>query len=135
MQRFVTFVLMLLGIAFACLIAVFAYQSIRAHTTPELRAPFHAVLMMNGQAYFGRLERLGTTFPLLRDVYYVRSQVNPETKEVTNSLVKRGQEWHAPDFMLLNASQILLIEPVKPGSRMSKLIEESAKEGSGAPKQ
>jgi len=82
------------------LIAVFAYQSIRAHTTPELRAPFHAVLMMNGQAYFGRLERLGTNFSLLRDVYYVRSQVNPETKEVTNSLVKRGQEWHAPDFML-----------------------------------
>jgi len=68
-----------MGIAFACLIAVFAYQSIRAHTTSSSGAipcsadDERAKLILDAG-------KMGTTFPLLRDVYYVRSQVNPETK-------------------------------------------------------
>ena len=84
----------------------------------------HAVLLDNGSAYFGRLEKLGSAYPVLTEVYYVRNQVNQETKEVTNTLIKRGQEWHAPGRMILNADHILFVEPVTPGSTVAKLIEE-----------
>jgi hypothetical protein len=86
---------------------------------------YYAVLLNNGSVYFGQLEGLGTPYPVLRDVYYVKSDVNPETKAVTNSLVKRGKEWHGPDRMILNANAITFVEPVGLDSRVSKLIEES----------
>ena len=46
---------------------------------------------------------------------------------MSNILVKRGQEWHAPDRMILNEKAIVLIEPVGKDSRVSQLIEESKK--------
>src|SRR5947209_5496367 len=62
---------------------------------------YQAILPSNGSAYFGRIEGLGTPFPVLRDVFYVQSTQNPQTKQVSNILVKRGKEWHAPDRMIL----------------------------------
>jgi len=45
-----------------------------------------------------------------------------ETKEVKNILIRRGNEWHAPDRMVLNARHIILIEPVGPNSKVAELI-------------
>jgi hypothetical protein len=84
---------------------------------------YYAVLLNGGQVYFGKLEGLGTAFPVLTDVFYVQSRQDPATKQVTNILVKRGKEWHAPDRMMINSSQIVFIEPVTPGSRVAQLIE------------
>lgn len=86
--------------------------------------PYQAVLLTNGSVYFGKLESYGTKFPVLRDVYYVQSGTNQETKQVTNILVKRGKELHSPDRMYLNPSQIILVEPVGTGSKVAQLIEE-----------
>jgi len=36
---------------------------------------YYAVLLNNNSVYFGRLEGLGSEFPVLRDVYYVQSNV------------------------------------------------------------
>jgi len=94
---------------------------------PKNTTPYQAVLLSNGSAYFGKLEGLGTSFPILREVYYVQSTQDPETKKVSNILVKRGKEWHAPDHMVLNSSMIVLVEPVSPDSRVAKLIEEAQK--------
>jgi hypothetical protein len=94
---------------------------------PKNTTPYQAVLLSNGSAYFGKLEGLGTSFPILREVYYVQSTQDPETKKVSNILVKRGKEWHAPDHMVLNSSMIVLVEPVRPDSRVAKLIEEAQK--------
>jgi hypothetical protein len=52
---------------------------------------YYAVLLNNNSVYFGKLEGLGSEFPILHDVYYVQSNVNQETKQVTNVLVKRGK--------------------------------------------
>ena len=90
-------------------------------------APYSAVLLSNGSVYFGKLDRLGSAYPVLTDVYYVQSSVNPETKAVTNVLVKRGKEWHAPDRMIVNASAIVFIEPVGANSKVARLIAESKK--------
>lgn len=93
-----------------------------SHKTVALTTPYQAVLLTNGSAYFGQLEGLGTPYPVLRDVFYVQSAQDPQTKAVSNILVKRGKEWHAPDRMILNANMIVLVEPVSPTSRVAQLI-------------
>ncbi len=90
-----------------------------------MTTPYQAVLLSNGSAYFGKLEGLGTPYPVLREVFYVQSVTNAETKQVSNVLVKRGKEWHAPDRMILNANMIVFVEPVTPGSRVAQLISEA----------
>ena len=112
----------------AALLGVFVRQNLEQHARPELATPFQAVLLQNGQAYFGQLANVNSDYPVLRNVFYIRSQVNQETKQVTNQLVKRGQEWHAPDSMVINRQHIVLIEPVKPDSQVAKLIEEAMKQ-------
>jgi hypothetical protein len=52
----------------------------------------------------------------------MQTRVHPETKQVTNTLVRRGGELHGLDRMVLNASHIVLIEPVTDNSQIAKLI-------------
>jgi hypothetical protein len=94
----------------------------------EIKLPkdqYFAVYMNGGQLYFGKLQGLGTPFPVLTNVFYVQSRQDNQTKQVTNILVKRGKEWHGPDRMYLNAAQIILAEPVGPTSRVAELINEA----------
>ena len=100
-----------------------------AKNIPKFSTEFQAVFMDNGQIFFGKLEQAGADYPLLKDVFYVQNQVNQETKEVKNILVKRGQEWHAPDYMYVNAHHILAIEPVSPSSQLARLIQQAGKIG------
>ena len=86
---------------------------------------YYAVLLSNGSVYFGKLEGLGSAYPVLHDVYYVQSVTNADTKAVTNILVKRGKEWHAPDRMIVSEKAILFVEPVGSDSKVSQLIAES----------
>jgi hypothetical protein len=75
--------------------------------------------------YFGHLQDYGTSHPLLTDVYYIVSQNNPQTKQVTNSLIKRGKELHEPDRMYLNPNSIVFVEPVGTNSKVAQLIEQA----------
>jgi hypothetical protein len=84
--------------------------------------PYQAVLLTNNAAYFGKLEGYGTPRPVLTEVYYIVTQTNPETKQSTNVLVKRGKELHEPDRMYLNPTQILCVEPVGANSKVAQLI-------------
>jgi hypothetical protein len=90
---------------------------------PEITTPYAAVLLDNGQVYYGKLTNAGSKFPELTDVYYIQSSVNQETKAVSNVLVRRGNEWHGPDRMYLNQRHIILIEPVGANSKVAQLIE------------
>jgi hypothetical protein len=84
--------------------------------------PYQAVLLSNGSVYFGHLQGYGGRHPVMTEVYYVVSQTNPDTKQVSNVLVKRGKELHEPDRMYLNPNQIVLVEPVGTGSKVAQLI-------------
>ena len=94
------------------------------HPRIELTTPYQAIQLSNGAAYFCKIEGLGTPFPVLREIYFIQSQQNPETKKVTNTLLKRGSEWWQPDRMIVNASNIVFVEPVNPTSRVAQLIAE-----------
>lgn len=89
-----------------------------------LQTEYQSVFLNNGQAFFGKAE-LGADYVTLKDVFYIKAQVNEETKETKNVLIKRGKEWHAPDVMYINKSNIVLIEPVASDSQLGKLIKEA----------
>jgi hypothetical protein len=112
------------------LLAVFFFvQPVIPGRTPSAAAidsnKFYAVLLSNNSVYFGKLQGLGSRFPVLTEVYYIQSNQNPETKAVSNVLIKRGKELHGPDRMILNEKTILFVEPVGPGSKVDELIKES----------
>lgn len=77
-----------------------------------------AVTLMNGQTYFGRLEKFGPRTAVLFNVYYL--QVNPTdtpidtttdttTDDASNvQLKKLGDDFHQPyDYLIINRDQIL----------------------------
>ena len=97
-----------------------------ANIDPE---KYYAVLLTNGSVYFGKLEGLGSPFPVLRDVFYVQSgPVDPNTKQPQGMvLVHRGKELYGPDRMILAEKAILFVEPVGTDSRVAQLIKEARK--------
>jgi len=110
--------------------SVAACSSARTSVAPSAALPpsssgFHAVLLNNGQAFFGKLQGFGTPYPVLRDVFYIQTGQNKDTKEATYVLIKRGKEAHAPDWMLLNAADIVFVEPVAKDSKVAQLIAQS----------
>ncbi|MGA2783022.1 MAG: hypothetical protein ABSF13_14075 [Smithella sp.] len=92
---------------------------------------YQAVLMNNGQYFFGKMEKGGSAFPVLKNVIYVRQQIDPKTKEMKSTLFKRSMEAHAPNMMYINASSIAFIEPVSPGSRVAMLIKQTESQNMG----
>ncbi len=115
------------AVVIAVLLAVLVYQNWQSRAVPDLSTPYHAVALTNNQVFFGKVDGLDTGYVVLREVFYIQSRQNPETKAVTNILVKRGGEWHGPDRMIVNREHVLLIEPVKADSQVAKLIEEQSK--------
>jgi hypothetical protein len=116
--------------AVTAIIVIVAAFMIVKNTRPgapvTFTTPYQAVLLTNGTAYFGKLEGYGTPRPVLTEVYYIVSQTNPETKQASNMLVKRGKELHEPDRMYLNPNQILCVEPVGEKSKVAQLIAQQA---------
>ncbi|SEM49075.1 hypothetical protein SAMN04489760_1182 [Syntrophus gentianae] len=86
---------------------------------------YQAVFMANGQVFFGRIENAGGNYPLLKEVYYIGRQASPDGKEVKSILIKRGNEWHGPEYMYINKQHIAVIEPVSPTSRVAQLIKDA----------
>jgi hypothetical protein len=91
----------------------------------DFKTEYQAIFLTNGQAFIGKLEGAGTDYPKLTDVFYIQSGVSQETKQVANVLVKRGKELHGPEFMYINAKNIIIIEPVSPDSQVARLIKEA----------
>jgi hypothetical protein len=88
---------------------------------------YYAVLLDNNSLYFGKLDSIGTDYAVLHDVFYVQSNVDQQTKAISNVLIRRGKEWHGPDRMIINQKAIVFIEPVGTDSRVAQLIEASAR--------
>ena len=95
----------------------------------KIDTEYKAIFLDNGQVFFGRLEEVGPSYIMLKDIFYVQSQViqqEKDKKEVRNILIKRGNEWHGPDLMYVTTRHIVVIEPVSPTSRVAQLIKEGS---------
>lgn len=108
-------------VVLAALVAIIFFAWSKSRSV-KFDTAYQAVLLDSGQVYYGKVEGLGTRFPVMTDVFYVEHPVDPQTKEVKNILVRRGKEWHAPDHMVINARHIVLVEPVSPNSPVAQLI-------------
>lgn len=127
MQKPIETIIAAAAVVIAVALCAIAWQGERSRHLPDLSANYHAVALANGQVFFGHVEGLGTDYTVLRDVFYIQTRQNPDTKQVANVLVKRGGEAHAPDRMILNRQQVLLIEPVAEDSQIAKLIADQKK--------
>jgi len=116
----------LVAIAVVVLLVGSALYSQR-DATPRWTTPFQAVMLDSGIVYFGKLSGYGTSNPVLTDVYYVQSRQDPNTKQISNQLVRLSTQWHGPDRMVLNPSHIVAVEPVATVSTVATLIEEAEK--------
>jgi hypothetical protein len=113
----------LIGLAlFAGACIVFGLWWSHGSRALKLDTTYQAVLLDNGQAYYGRIQQTDSELTVLTDVYYVQSQVDTQTKETKNVLIRRGNEWHAPNRSVINTRHIVVIEPVTPGSKVAELI-------------
>lgn len=101
-----------------------------AANPPAFSTSYEAVLLDNGQVYYGKISKLGTEFPEMTDVYYIVNEQDTQTKTIKHVLVKRGKELHAPKVTYLEARHIIMIEPVGPESEVAKLIAQSDSQAS-----
>ncbi len=124
MSKFVERTAALAIVIIAIALTILTWQSLRRQHVPDTGTAWQSVALINGQLFFGHLEPADGDFLALRDVFYVQTRQNPDTNAVANILVKRGAEPHQPDRMLINRSQVLLVEPVKADSQIAKLIAE-----------
>lgn len=126
-------VLSVVSILLAIAVIIFAFAMTRGKqsgaSAPAFNTPYQAVLLDNGQVYYGKLSRVNSEFPLMTDVYYIVNTEDPQTKAVKHVLVKRGKELHAPTETFFDARHIVMIEPVGPGSEVAKLIQQSESAG------
>jgi hypothetical protein len=83
-----------------------------------------AVLLLDGQAYFGHLDESGESGSLvLRDVYYFQDAKGGPTN-LPVGLVRRGSEAHEPaDGMRINRDKVLALEQVGPFSPVAVAIQ------------
>jgi hypothetical protein len=122
MQRLAERTSALALVVIAAALCLLCWRGAQHDRLPQTGTPYQAVALMNGQLFFGKLEPADGNCIVLRDVFYVQTRQNPDTKAVANVLIKRGGEAHGPDRMIINRQQVLLIEPVKADSQIGQLI-------------
>jgi hypothetical protein len=105
--------------------ATFLFFLLPRKEAKPLQTEYQAVLLDNGSAYFGKTVSITKDFLTLSDVYYVQTRTNPDTKQVSNVLIRRGKEWHGPDRMVINRQHLVFMEPVAPDSTVAHLIQQS----------
>ncbi len=118
----------LVAVCLTLLISAGCSPSGSAESSPvTFSTPYQAVVLINNTVYYGKLTGWGTPNPVLTDVFYIVSKTDPDTKQVSNVLIKRGKELHGPDRMYLNPNQVILVEPVGTDSKVAQLINEANK--------
>lgn len=82
-----------------------------------------AVLLTNGQIYYGEVAAQDAAGLRLVDVYYVQTVSGQDGAPPANQLVNRARtDWHGPKWMAIPAERIVFVEGIGEKSRLSELI-------------
>ena len=114
-----------IGLAIVALLAMIVYQNHRRFHRPLLTTPYQAVVLQNGDVYYGRIAHLGTDHPVLRDVFTVRQEPDSQAGHPRYVVVKRTDGVNGADHMILTVTAIAFVEPVRPDSTIGRLIEQT----------
>ena len=109
-------------------------------------AGYQAVLLSNGQVYFGKIVDNDTNYVTLKDIYYLQVVQQPPLQgtpqagqpaaqpQQSISLVKLGNELHGPvDEMHIGRTQILFYEDLKSDGSVVKAIDSYKANPTGTP--
>jgi hypothetical protein len=120
-------VIVIIAIAVTAFLAVY-----RSNTSTVIdSSKYQAVFFTNGQVYFGKLQTLNGSFMRLTDIFYLQTKTadptNPQKTSTATTpdvqLIKLGDEIHGPtDEMVINDSQVLFFENLKPDGKVSQSI-------------
>lgn len=98
---------------------------------PNSTSGRQAVFLINGQVYFGQIDKINHDFLVLKNIYYLsdNSKLNSNEQNAKVSIIKLGQEVHGPeDIMYINRAEILFYENMKSDSEINKAIDKYLKE-------
>jgi hypothetical protein len=115
-------------------VAFFMLQGCGGDKKPDFKTEYQAVLLGDGQVYYGKVDKIEKDFLVLSDVYYVQRNPTSGAGEGQAIMVKRGKEPHGPDISYLNTKYIVMVEPVTPDSPVAKTISEIKQKMTGAAK-
>jgi hypothetical protein len=88
---------------------------------------YQAVVLTNGQIYFGKLTAPGDDFYYLRHVYYLTEQSTRAGQPKQRALAPIVRDVHTPeDMMVINRSQIVYMENLKPNGEVSRRIQQAS---------
>ena len=118
--------LVVLGLAIVVLLAADVYQNYRRFHKPLITTPYQAVVLENGSVFYGRIDHLGTDYPVLRDAFTVQSELDGNTQQPRYVLVKRKDGVNGAEHMIFAAAAIAFVEPVRPESTIGKLIAQAS---------
>lgn len=118
--------LVAIGLAIIVLLAINVYQNYRRFHTPLITTPYQAVVLKNGSVFYGRIDHLGSDYPVLRNAFTVYSELDPNTQQPRYVLVKRQDGVNGADHMIFVATAIAFVEPVQPESPIGKLIAQTS---------
>lgn len=115
-------------LAVASLLAVLVYQNYQRFHKPLLTTKYQAVTLTNGEVFYGRIDHLGSDHPVLRDAFSVRTELDPQTQQPRLALVRRRDGVAGADHLIIPASAIAFVEPVRPDSTIGRLIEQQERQ-------
>ena len=110
------------GLALVALLAVLVYQNYQRFHKPLLTTSYQAVMLVNGEIFYGRLDHLATDHPVLRDAFTVRIEQDSQSQKRKYVIAKRGDSPTGADHMIFPATAIASIEPVRSDSEIGRLI-------------
>jgi len=132
-KKWLTMAITAIGIVLLIAIAWFAISNAKNGNTAIDGSKYQAVLLTNGESYFGKLSPLNDGFMKLTDIFYLKAKepVTAEGEDTTVTaesdfqLIKFGGEVQGPeDEMIISIEQILYYENLKPDGKASKAIEQ-----------
>lgn len=118
----------LTGLAIAVLLAANVYQNHSRFHRPLITTPYQAVVLENGAVFYGRIHHLGTDYPVLRDAFSIRYEAGADGQP-RYVVMKRTDEVNGADHMIIAATAIAFVEPVRPDSIIGRLITQARQEG------
>ncbi len=122
MSNKISLVLIALASIIIAISSVYNYKQSRFSLSSN--TSYYAFLLSSSDAFYASISKVDKSFIHLDDVYFVQTSADKETKEIKNTLYKRGGEWHAPQSMMVNREHIVFIEPVNKKSKVNDLIQQ-----------